>query len=249
MKKLLVVVSASFMALSSTANAGLITDQHVVYTIGGFSGGHVHAGDPGLLSTDGGEYLYSEISALSDYYRAMDDNGTSRTKPWGENSLMLSGNSDINVFNFDASAFNGLSNLIIDIGDEDKAIINVTGTDVIMKYVNIVNTQKNMGQENLADRLLFNFVDAQSLYIEGSFFGTVLAPDAVVSGRNGDLKGGLFAKSYAGDYGTHEFYLYFYDFELPPEPPTNVPESSTVTMLIAGAFAIFFSRKNLFVGK
>lgn len=245
MKKLLFVVSATFLVLSSAANAGLITDQHVVYTIGGFSGGHVHDKDPGLIGTKGGEALYNEISALSDYYGAMEENGTKKNHC---GNLTLSGNSDLNVFNLDASDFNNLYNIYIDIGDDDKAIINVTGTDISMKYVNIAST-KNIPQEDLADRLLFNFVDAQSLYIEGPFFGIALAPNADVSGKNGNWKGGLFAKSYTGQYSTHQFYLYSFDFELPPEPPTDVPESSTVTMLIVGAFAIFFSRKNLFVRK
>lgn len=246
MKKFLFVVSATFMALSSSANAGLITDQHVVYTMGGFSGGHVHAGDPGLISTNGGEDLFSEISALSAYYGAMEENGT-KNELFG--TLTLSGNSDLNVFNLDASEFIDLYNLYIDIGDKDKAIINVTGTDVVIK-TNISDII-HLKTEDLADRLLFNFVDAQSIYIQGSFFGTALAPYADVSGEGGNWKGGLFAKSYTGKYDTHQFYLYSFDFELPPPPPSSdVPESSTTTMLVAGAiFVLFLSRKNAFARK
>lgn len=242
MKKFLFVVSATFMALSSAANADLITDQHVVYTIGGFSGGHVHDPDPGLIGTGGGEDLYREISALSAYYGAMEENGT-KNEYYGK--LTLSGNSDLNVFELDASEFNGLFNLIFDIGDDEKAIVNVYGTDVKINYTNIVD-----GRE-IADRLLFNFVEAQSISIYGAFFGTAIAPKADVVGGNGDWKGGLFAKSYKGSNGNHEFYLGSFDFELPPPPPPpSVPESSTTTMLVAGAiFLLLLSRKNALVRK
>ena len=135
----------------------------------------------------------NELNALSSKLSALAVNGTVELA-WG--AVVLKGTStDVNVFDLQGSVIPGSSLLRIEAPAGSLAVINVRGTSVSFS---------NLGQDLAgglnAQNVLFNFPEATSLSTSKfSFQGTVLAPKAHVSFKEGVWEGGLYAKSLTGE--------------------------------------------------
>ena len=85
--------------------------------------------------------------------------------------------------------------------------------------------------------MLFNFYQATSINFGGSFQGTVLAPEATVTGTgSGQLDGGLIALSFNGDTEFHD-YLFAGSNLAPYVPPVAEPTSFLlcgIALLVVG---------------
>lgn len=155
---------------------------------------------------------------------------------------------DVNYFTVDAKDFQNITYMEFkNITNGSKAVITVTGTDVSFVPQYGGNFGMNGISKEYGSNILWNFADAKKLTVGGSI-GTIVALGAEVNMVGGEIWGDLITGSVSGRSEIHVAH-YNGDFDLPPDTPEDVPEGSTVTMLIAGALAIFFSRKNAFVKK
>ena len=150
-------------------------------------------------------------------------------------TLQLSGDgtSGLQVFNVNASDLAKASgfSLATSIPQDSSIILNIIGGQASMK---------NQGQQALSgysDRVIFNFIDATLLSLSGiGVQGTILAPNAEVTGNNGNIDGTLIAKSFKGNL---EFHNNPSTVTIPNVNTSEVPEPGTLLLLgpaLAGAF-------------
>ncbi|MBN1205537.1 MAG: choice-of-anchor A family protein [Myxococcaceae bacterium] len=141
---------------------------------------------------------FAELRQLSSQLAALTANGTTTIEDWG--GITLTGTAaDVNVFNVDASAFNGAVLLTINAPADSLAVINIHGA-----VANFANFGHSLGGGIDADGILYNFVDATAIGATNyGFWGTVLAPNADVTFNNGAWDGGLYAKSLTGNAEGH----------------------------------------------
>jgi len=167
------------------------------------------------------------LSALSTTLAAMKTTaGATGGYQWGGYYLNTNA-SGLSVFNITAVAANNFSLTVTQPGA--VVLINVSGTSASFQ---------NMGFSFSgidASHVLFNFVDATSLTMNGvGFLGSILAPKADVTFNNGNMTGTLIAKSLMGG---GEFHLATFQGTLldPPKPAqAAVPEPSSWTTMILG---------------
>lgn len=161
------------------------------------------------------ELMYQ--SALWGAYNATADTVLSGNSD-GIYRIDFNGTDDLNVFSIDAAALSSPNKgIYIDVPETSYSIINVFGD-----AANLFNTGFHLpfevnGSDKFpdndssgadadrhpgyyADNVLFNFVDATSLVLEGiGFKGSILAPLADLTFSNGHIDGQLFAKSLTSD--------------------------------------------------
>ena len=141
-----------------------------------------------------------ELGQLSQDLSQMTATGTAELQ---YSTLRLTGDatSNVQVFNFNASALAGASGIALStsIPSDAYIIFNILGKNASMT---------NQGQQalsSLSDRVIFNFINAELLTLSGiSVQGTILAPNAHVDGNNGNLEGTLIADSFSGSLEFHD---------------------------------------------
>ncbi|WP_224248538.1 choice-of-anchor A family protein [Hyalangium gracile] len=141
---------------------------------------------------------FAELRALSAKLASMPANGSTRRENWG--GVMLRGtNTNVNVFDVQASAFTGAKLFSIDAPAGSFVVVNIRGASATFTGFG----QSFSGGIN-QQGVLFNFVDTTSITAHGyGFFGTVLAPYAHVNFTEGSWNGGLFALSLTGNGEGH----------------------------------------------
>ena len=170
---------------------------------------------------------------------------------WG---LNFSGTSDVNVFSIDAKTLSSPNKKItIDIPDTSYAIINVMGeaVELFNTGFHLPDDQKfpdndsngeqqdrHVGLYN--ERVLFNFVDATSLVMNGiGFKGSILAPLADVTFSDGHIDGNLIVKSLRSAENQNTGQINNYGFS----GFTSVSEPATGVVLAFAAFLLIRRRK------
>ncbi len=141
----------------------------------------------------------------------------------GSTSLSLTGlQSGLNVIDVqDGTGGLNLSSLTLSGASNATVLINVLGSGPVT--FNYLNQQGNLG----GSQVLFNFVTASSVNVNGTLSASILAPDAGVTASNGDLYGQLIAGSYSG---SEEIENTAFDGTL----PTPVPLPSSAWLLASG---------------
>jgi choice-of-anchor A domain-containing protein len=136
---------------------------------------------------------FAQLRGLSAQLASLANNGTTSYESWG--GIMLQGsNTDVNVFDVNASAFTGATLFYIEAPANSLAVVNVRGASAQFSGFGIA-----FGGGIDQHGVLFNFVDTTSITANGfGFWGTVLAPNADVNFSNGSFDGGFYAKSFTG---------------------------------------------------
>ncbi len=163
--------------------------------------------------------------------------------PGGPNSFLLTG-TDPTLEIFTLPIADLTDSLYFKVNPTATVLINVTGTGPVTTtntgtfYYQGGSYQQFVGNTaTMWENVLFNFSQATSITFGGSFVGTVLAANADVTGANGQLDGGLIAKSFNG---STEFHDLLFTGTLPPM--TAAPEPGTWVMLILGTGLMALSR-------
>jgi choice-of-anchor A domain-containing protein len=139
--------------------------------------------------------LGGTLRALSSSLSALPATGTTTLEPsWG--GILLRGTeAKVNVFEVNASAFQGATLFSIDAPAGSLAVINVRGTSATLSSFG-----QSMSGGIDEHGVLFNFPEATSLTASGyGFQGTMLAPLAHVTFNDGSWSGGLYARSLTGN--------------------------------------------------
>ncbi len=176
-----------------------------------------------VVNTIDHQQISDDIVAASSRYNAMTANGTitnSSAKNW-----VFAGLQSLNIFDIsDASFLNDFDSFTFDGPAGATFVLNIAGFDIDFGLI-------KMGGFNLLDPslILFNFYETTSLNIDGSVYGTILAPNALVTTTGtGTLFGSLYANEITGSAQINNF---SFDGE---EPTIGVPEPGSILLMGIG---------------
>ncbi|QVL33662.1 choice-of-anchor A family protein [Telmatocola sphagniphila] len=192
----------------SNAGPELVVGGNLNFTNGQVDGGGVTYGgtlttkwfgtNGGTISQKSGVVDFAaaqaSLTSTSEALANKPSNGTV-VNQWG--GLILTGTSTgTNYFSLNASQLSSSWGITINAPAGSTVIVNVHGMSASMKFMGF---QLQGGVT--ADHVLLNFVDAQSLVLDGvGIQGSILAPNANVKFDNGQINGTLVANSMCG-YG------------------------------------------------
>ncbi|HYI02678.1 choice-of-anchor A family protein [Hyalangium sp.] len=140
----------------------------------------------------------TELGNLSTFLAGQAATGTTTREVWG--GIFSHGtHAGLNVFDVNASDFNGAVLWSIDAPAGSFVVVNIRGASASFGGFGIHFTG-GIDQHGV----LYNFVDATSITANGfGFWGTVLAPSANITFNNGSWDGGIYAHSLTGDAEGH----------------------------------------------
>ena len=182
----------------------------------------------------------SNVSATSSAVGALAATGKTTANPWYTPEVTLSsgagGAKSVEVFNMKASDFGAITNLksTLDSSVTKTVIFNLTGNA----------NWSNMGMSALSGyNVLFNFVDATSVNFSSiDVLGSVLAPNAVIGGNNGNILGTVVAGDWNANLtlGNSKAFAAT-DVTGFAAAVSPVPEPGTYAMLLAGLGLVGFA--------
>jgi hypothetical protein len=88
----------------------------------------------------------------------------------------------------------------------------------------------------MADHILYNFYEAESLTINAAMFGSILAPGAAIEAPWGLIEGQVIANSWSGNAQVN-------DAAFTP-PALEVPEPGNLSLFLLGALGLLASRRS-----
>lgn len=155
------------------------------------------------------------------------------------NEWLFAGNSGLNVFNIDGGILNSFNSMFFTGPADATYIINVSGLDIDILHPG--GFHYSGGASN--SMVLFNMFEATTLDIHGSFWGTILAPNAFVTTYgDGTLFGSLYADNITGSSQINS--VYFKGEEPPIRPAAaQVPAPATLPLLLAGLIALVWHQR------
>jgi choice-of-anchor A domain-containing protein len=185
-----------YIVVDGTGNADSGTKSSSTYYFN--SGGSLTSGwsaSTSTLSTSTTTTLSTldtYLKALSLQYSKMSNTGTVVSS--GNQTTLKGTSSTLNVFTVTAAEFSS-TKLVIDVPTGSTVIINVVGCDTTACSI-YATPEINGSNEGrfTSGNLLFNFPDATSLTIDSELDGTILAPDAALSG-DAELSGVVLVAS------------------------------------------------------
>lgn len=135
-------------------------------------------------------------------------------------------------FDLNASDLVGINGLKFNVNSAATVIINLTGQTG--------GTLSNYGFQGdyQAGQTLFNFVDATNLSLSGlGFYGSILAPNANITGGYGQINGSVMAQSYSGP-GQLNWTAFKGALPTAGGVPAAIPEPASWAMMILGVGAV-----------
>lgn len=218
--------------------ASLVAGNNLSYTNGQVFNGDVRVG--GSHTTSGFNILNGTLSTgvspvnfgteairlgdISTALASMTANGNVGN-PWSGALSFTGANAGVNVFNITTAQLSASNQFLVNIPTGSVALFNVAGGSASVNWSSF-----NLGGSNASD-LLFNFANAGSLTINGSWSGSILAPLASVTANYGAFNGQLFASNLTS---TTEFYNVKFKGDLLDPSSPGVPEPATWALLITG---------------
>ena len=185
--------------------------------------------DGGQLTTGGADPInfasqFSFLTAYATQLGQLTANSTVTNNGYG--TITLTGTDPtLEIFDIPIADLGGSNALDINVNPSATVLINVIGTSVSTSNSGFfLNGTQTIGNGATGyEHVLFNFYQATSINLGGTFQGTVLAPDASVTGGGGQLDGGLIAQSYSGN-------IEFHDLLFTGSLPAFVPEPSPLIL-------------------
>ena len=163
-----------------------------------------------------------DLTARSESIASQAATGQVNDNGYGQYNLS-GGDEDVVVFELNTSEMKNF-NFNVDLKDGQKAIINVTGTEMTFDSGSMsINGNKDDKylREN-AGRILFNASDATTINVSNAaLYGDFLAPNASLNGSAANIAGTTVVNNYTGTQG---FELHLSTTPTPTDPtPTPVP--------------------------
>lgn len=173
----------------------------------------------------------SLYTAYSSQLGELSANGTTSFNSSGSTLSFTGAETGLNVFTVSGSTLSGSQTIDISAPAGSTVLINVTGSAATFQNGSVNETGIDGGS------VLYNFVTASSVDLAGSKnpMGSILAPDAGVTGAYGSMYGQLIAASYSGNT---QFNNGTFDGNL----PAPVPLPPSVTLLGSGLLGLLLWR-------
>jgi choice-of-anchor A domain-containing protein len=249
-------IDAYSIGLKATESAdlpySLISKGNVTYNNGSIYNGGVYAGGDaiingvnpiegaviengasGLSSVFDFNEVRSDLLTLSSVYTSAAQNGIV-TNQYG--SLTLTGTSDVNYFTINASDIrSGWANNL------NFNLLNSNAISVINIIGDIAATEFNLNMSgNKASNTLLNFTGTDEFTLLGSVNSSILAANMDINFSYGNIDGQVVANKVTA--GSQFNFVAFND------PPTHdVPEASTISLLLVGGLCLLLVSKRKFV--
>ncbi len=172
-------------------------------------------------------YQLSPTGSVADSYGTLVLNGT--------------GNSHLQVFSITSAELGNSSGIdLANVGANATVVVNVSDSGAHSATTPTGGFQINGVQVQAADNVVFNFESTiTDVSIANSFYSSMLAPYADVSGMYGVFSGDLVAGSYDGD---NQFNLDGFTGRL-PRPCSPAPEPASIGMMAGALLAGLGIRK------
>ncbi len=158
----------------------------------------------------------SQIDTVSDYYAGLSSNSLWQFS--GNKLIFNAAGNGIAIFSISAADLAKAAEFDVRTNSATSLIVNVTGANASF------NGNFNGNVDPLRNKLLFNFNDALNVVLNRTTYGTILAPEALISGSGGkpfqsNLYGNVYASSVNLGAEIHDG-----NFNGPPVPtPTDSP--------------------------
>ncbi len=228
------------LANTTVSAADLIVDGgvtgHVNLNHGSAFVGATHTG----VSFNGGAgagYLSSDplgsIASYSSFYQSLADQLFSTSNEVTNGAINVTGaGCTICTVYLSATDFANLSSIQY-AAVTQTLIINVGGNPTFGSGQHLsINGSQPSNQSTAASGILFNFDQATTVQLNGAFFGSILAPDATISGSGTITDGTIIANSLSGLGEIHD------ESGFTGTLPTQTPEPSSAYMFGGGALAV-----------
>ncbi len=153
--------------------------------------GAVHEG----IEIRGFDREFEQLSLLSSHTGTVAEGGTVTRSNC---TLVLSGSDPVrNVFGIDSPVAGNPCGIELDVPENSAVVVNVRGEAPVLSSFGLFLPEDEGGRRTTTARdILWNFPEAETVTISAvDLRGTVLAPFADVTFSNGELHGGVFAKS------------------------------------------------------
>lgn len=172
----------------------------------------------------------------------LETTGTSSLNPYSNQLRLTGNNTDLNVFDVSLSQ---AREIFLDApSTSDLVVINVTDETFAPNWFGSLFHEEANADSSKWQNVIWNFANATHLDFSFSWRGTVLAPNADITLRNGNIEGQVIANSARLDAWSGEFHNYEFTGTLPPsdsnsgeEPstptPQEIPEPATMLGLLA----------------
>ncbi|MEP1445588.1 MAG: choice-of-anchor A family protein [Paraglaciecola sp.] len=244
------------LGISSSVDAvTIVGDINNIETVRTFNGHNIiYGGNAGASNFEGGsanqvnqgnlqsefDTLWAQVENDSEYFENLEKNADYHRTHQDKRGVFENDNSvDLNVFEIDKSFLEKQN------GEHDfqtnlnvPVVINVAGTGTI----NIIS--KPLGgfaTTATAVNVLWNFYEATEVnFNAGSWYGSVLAPLAVVNLKGGNIDGSVAALSFNGESQLHHA---LYSYSPPPSKPISEVPAPASTLIIAFGLVLVAYRK------
>lgn len=191
---------------------------------------------------------FTQFAALSQELASQSNTGGLDFKY--NNWLILDGASsnDIYVTNITGKMLANATDLTAKgLDSNDTLIINVSGKNINFDSLNYGKRESFDALDMSASNILYNFFEAENITFSGGIKGNILAPNANFTFLQGDLSGQVIAKSWTGGWGAQanlwDGFFVPPEVSEPPAPPVvDVPEPSSVLLLLCGLLALVVIR-------
>ena len=169
-----------------------------------------------------------DLTARSESIASQAATGQVNDNGYGQYNLS-GGDEDVVVFELNTSEMKNF-NFNVDLKDGQKAIINVTGTEMTFDSgsMSINGNRDDQYLRENAGRILFNASDATTINVSNAaLYGDFLAPNASLNGSAANIAGTTVVNNYTGTQG---FELHLSTTPNPSDPtPTPPPSDPTPT--------------------
>lgn len=181
--------------------------------------------------------LSATLASISANSLAQDLYSTQYLTGTGSNSV----DSDLHVFNLDASDMNFSDYLLSGVDKGDTVLLNIAGKEITTSWGNFGGSDLSL--TNMTDNILFNFFEAETLNINAAMYGSILAPKANISAPWGVIWGQVIAQSWTGNTQIND--SPFVSFIPQPSNSHDVPEPSILLIFSLAILGLILSRKAL----
>jgi choice-of-anchor A domain-containing protein len=202
----------------------------------------------GCVSTGGASplnfaQLETSLRNENSFLYSLSSTGTV-SQPYSTLTLNGSGTAGLEVFSISSSQLSSNSGIAIaGVSSTATILINVLDSGSHLATTSSSGFSINGQQVQNAPNVVFNFASTiTNISITNSFYSSLLAPNAGVSGSYGAFNGDLVAANYSGN---NQFNLDPFTGAI-PIPPTSAPEPGTLGTLILTALS---GAACLFLGK
>lgn len=226
------LVAGGNLAFSEGTIAGdvFVGGTYTQTTTGSIINGNVQMGGISPIDFD---TEFNSLIQLSTNLSLLDPNGTTTLSHWDtllnlEGAGMNDSSGDLHIFNLDQSDLSSSDYWLSEVDMDDTVLFNISGKDLTIGSANFGGSDGSL--ENMADNILFNFYEAESVNINAALFGSILAPTADIIAPQGVIWGQVIADSWAGNTQINDN-----PFE---DTTTNIPEPSTLAIFTLAMFGM-----------